>query len=664
VSDSYQNDRGPQVARQRTLPHVLALLLGIVVAALMPLSQAPAVPALDEPMVYTQPDGTTFVARQGGDEWKNWISSNDALIARGTDGFWYYAGIRAGALVPTAAQVGIDDIPAAAASTLDVPSLGGVAVPAPPLAPAPTPTPAAAPSSPQPTLVLLVQFSDRTLSTTAATWANSFFGTSGKTLRTYYDEVSYSSFYFSAASESQGTSNDGIVIVTLGYPHPNTGGSTDDRNRQIVRDALVAADSYVNFSSFDGDSSGGLSTTELHVVTMVAGYERAYSASYTPNVWGHRWSLFGTVPPPQLDGVYVAGWSYGGGYTQQGELHGTHTATIGILCHELGHDLGLPDLYDTDSSSEGIGGYGVMGSGSWGAGFLEYSGASPTHMSAWSKEYLGFSVPVIIPVDGTYVLNEASSSGYHCLKLTTSDPNQYFLIENRQLSGFDAGLYRWFSTTPGGAAGGGLAIWHIDNSMSSNQDETHKWVDVEEANEGLVGYSELDTKTYRANRYHYYYSGHVTDFDDTTTPNTRLYSGAPTPIDISAVSASASSMTCYISVGVAPVVVAFRVKNLAGTTVALIDKSGNMVLTGTITENGLPAAIPAPQFLVKDIGGAVVATIDTSGNLVLAGYVWENQSSLSPPAGSFLVKNLAGTTVAYISPAGDIYLTGTCTPAP
>jgi len=661
VSTSCQDYRVHGVARQRRATSALALLLAVAVAVLMPASYAPAVPALDEAMVYTQPDGTTFVARQGGDEWKNWVSSDEALITLGADGYWYYAAMSAGALTPTAAKVGIDKAPPAAASLSDVANLAGAVAATPRLDEAP-PGPSGAPSSPQPMLVLLVQFSDRTLSTTVSSWASSFFGGSGKTVRTYYDEISYNSFYFSAANESHGTSNDGIVVVTLPYVHPNTGSSTGDANRQVVRDALIAADSFVNFASFDTDSSGGLSTSELHVVTILAGYERSYSASYVPNVWGHRWSLFGTVPPPQLDGKYVAGWSYGGGYTQQGELHGTHMATIGILCHELGHDIGLPDLYDIDGGSEGIGGYGVMGSGSWGAASGDYSGASPTHMCGWSKEFLGFTVPVIIPVNGTYVLNETSSSGYHCLKMTTSDPNQYFLIENRQLSGFDAGLYRWFSTSPGGAGGGGLAIWHIDNSMSDNTNENHKWVDLEEANERLVGYSELDTETYRANRYHCYYSGHVTDFDDATTPNSRLYSGTSTAIDVSAVSASGASMTAYISIGVAPSTL--LIKNMSAATVATIDRSGNMVLAGTITENGSPAAAPGSQLVVKGTGGTVVATIDSSGNLVLAGYVYENQSTLSPPVRSLVIKNMSGTPVAYFSPSGDLYLKGTSTPSP
>ena len=40
--------------------------------------------------------------------------------------------------------------------------------------------------------------------------------------------------------------------------------------------------------------------------------------------------------------------------------------TIGVFVHEMGHGFwNLPDLYDTDGSSEGIGSWSLMAGGSW-----------------------------------------------------------------------------------------------------------------------------------------------------------------------------------------------------------------------------------------------------------------------------------------------------------
>ena len=161
--------------------------------------------------------------------------------------------------------------------------------------------------------------------------------------------------------------NDGIVSVTLNYAHPNPGSTIDDRNRKITRDALIAANQYVDFSQFDLNCDGVLSPTELHIIIVVAGYERSYTSTPCgPSVWGHRWGLAGSVPAPTLDGKIV-----GRSYAQFGEWHCStgnppgHEATIGIMAHELGHDLGLLDLYDTDGSSQGIGQWSIMAGGSW-----------------------------------------------------------------------------------------------------------------------------------------------------------------------------------------------------------------------------------------------------------------------------------------------------------
>ena len=64
---------------------------------------------------------------------------------------------------------------------------------------------------------------------------------------------------------------------------------------------------------------------------------------------------------------------------------------IGTFCHELGHVLGLPDLYDTsENSAAGIGVWGLMGAGNW------QRQTSPAYMSAWSRYRLGFTHPIIL----------------------------------------------------------------------------------------------------------------------------------------------------------------------------------------------------------------------------------------------------------------------------
>jgi len=76
-----------------------------------------------------------------------------------------------------------------------------------------------------------------------------------------------------------------------------------------------------------------------------------------------------------------------GDYTIEAENGG-----MGVFAHEFGHDLGLPDYYDTTYGTEnGTGFWSLMSSGSWGS-FAEdpYIGTSPMHMDAYAKQYLGW----------------------------------------------------------------------------------------------------------------------------------------------------------------------------------------------------------------------------------------------------------------------------------
>ena len=111
-------------------------------------------------------------------------------------------------------------------------------------------------------------------------------------------------------------------------------------------------------------------------------------------IWSHSWYAFsnrsgpdGQGPDFNPDGGVQIGDSdyWVGKYTIQPENGG-----VGVFAHEYGHDLGLPDLYDTSGGENGTGFWTLMSSGSWVDTGQDTIGNAPSHMGAWEKFQLGW----------------------------------------------------------------------------------------------------------------------------------------------------------------------------------------------------------------------------------------------------------------------------------
>ena len=501
----------------------MSILVWVGLAVLLSTS-AHASPAAPIKITLKQPDGKTFYARQFGDEWNNGFETSEGYTivrARGTRRWEFATKGPRGTLQPSGRMVGLESPPAVkehlrsdAVSVSRSPQVQGPALSIPN-------------TGTQKNLVILLKFPDQAaVGSTPAQWNAKFFGASNS-VKSYYQEVSYGKLNMAPAAESHGTANDGVVgWLTMSYNHPNTATSPPGTaNQQLARDAVQAANPYVNYAAFDSNSDGFLSSRELHVTVIVAGYEASYDSTCGKSVWGHRWSLSGTQQPT-VDGVVFGDAAHGGGYTEFGEWHCDHMATIGIMVHELGHDLYLPDLYDTnpaDGTSAGVGKWSVMGD-DWSALPGNYQGTSPSHFDAWSKSYEGWITPQ--RASGIQTIDQAETNataiqlrdnpnGVDWTYNNSSGTGEYFLVENRQKVGFDAAL-----------PGCGLLVWHIDETRpygsNANADETHKLVDVEEAD----GINQLDGNVNRGDAGDPYPgSTNNISFNGTSNPNSKLYNG-------------------------------------------------------------------------------------------------------------------------------------------
>jgi len=522
---------------------VHTLLLSL---ALLTLPTAFAGPAAPLELQLRQPNGYEFTAIPRGDEYASWTETADGHSIVQANGRWYYAEPDgAGGLQASPWAVGSLD-----AAALE--ALPRHLAPAPDeryrepryprrIAPANNARSAQIeavqlPHS-QPVLTILVDYSDETFTYSDASFRNLMYS-AVPGVRDFYLENSYDQFSIEPATESFDTANDGVVHVTRATTHPNQGQNLSVSRAEAV-EIITLADPYVDFASYDSDGSGMLTPDELSIVIILAGYETSYGGANapTPNVWGHvaGSSVFGL--DVNVDGKDVQYYAmFGETHATTLNLPGAHQATIGVMCHELGHlMLNLPDLYDSDGSSVGIGRWGLMGGGSW--NFTgSYSGDSPAHFSAWSKTATGFTTPLDIDTEqmGVSLPSVHASASAPRIWVDPYRAHEYFLVENRQLAGYDAGL-----------PGDGLLIWHIDERQLFNSDETHKRVDLEEAD----GLDELDSSPSDSGDTGDPWPGSTdaTNFDDTTVPDSKDYNGAATQIEVKDISASMATMMADIT---------------------------------------------------------------------------------------------------------------------
>jgi len=590
------------------------IICAVMAAAILNLSLVKgghAVPALPGEYVLQQADGSEITARQWGDEWSHgWETAEGySIVFDETRGNWTYAVSGPDGRLAASQRVAGKDPPPpgiprhlrpagdAAAGILQVKAAQGAR-----LLNRVASLPATAKIP-----VILINFSDTTTDYTAADFNTLFFGTSNKSMRDYYEEVSYGAF-----------SITGTVVGWYSTTNRHDYYGTNDADGRdmwpgdLVYEAVKAADSTLDFSAYDYD--GDCYVDVVAIVHQGTGEEVNPGST---DIWSQSGSL---------STAYSLGHSHYSSYTTEDkgttsctggyivddyiimpELFSSGNppvqSTVGIFAHEYAHSLGLPDLYDPDYSSEGIGRWGLMGAGSW--NYVTTPGDTPAHMSAWSKYFLGWVTPVQVTarlVDEPIDAADGSDDVYQFLSGSPSTGGEYFLLENRQRTAgsFDEAL-----------PGSGLAIWHIDDDINpgNNSDNTgecfphsecastHYRVALEQA-DGLWNL-EKNINTGGSGDL-YPGSSNNTSFTTGTTPDSDLYSGAVSNVRVTSISASAQTMTATLDITSYQVVSAspdsynFGPINTGGIseaeTFTITNRSSPELSTGSITVTGAHAA--------------------------------------------------------------------------
>ena len=268
-------------------------------------------------------------------------------------------------------------------------------------------------------LVIAAQFPDINSTLTIPQVKQDWFGA----VASYYHELSYGALT---------VTGDVYGWYTLPYPESHYGMdcngidssdcSTQDQSWQLAQDAASLAQKDVDFSKYDyfifihsgyGQESSGV-TNDVWSVTYMGGI---FVYTLTKSL-----TLFSVVP----------------------ELEAGGASPGGVYCLEFGHDLGLPDLYDTNTGKTILGPWELMDKGAWNG---NPAGSSPAHMTAWGKIQLGYiSGPTLATIqDGTtstYTVDptEIASNNIHAIKIPLVISSEYYLVEVRAQIGFDTAL--------------------------------------------------------------------------------------------------------------------------------------------------------------------------------------------------------------------------------
>lgn len=213
----------------------------------------------------------------------------------------------------------------------------------------------------------------------------------------------------------------------------------------------------VNFNSFDADGNGRVDcVTLIHSGYAAEIFGSDVDGATSPNrIWSHRWRLPSREYWNSGTGVVVDQYSTSPALFG---LSGSNIGRIGVIAHEIGHCIGIPDLYGTPQGN-GIGNYDFMAN-HWGFAPYQDRQLYPPIMSPWTKMLAGWLEPITISTSGTYSIAASESTEQIYRIDLNGQGNEYLLIENRQPVYFDSFLP--IDPLDPLQRRGGLAIWHID----------------------------------------------------------------------------------------------------------------------------------------------------------------------------------------------------------
>ena len=392
--------------------------IGLIAVLCVIINTLWAVPARKGGFVVSQPDGSELTVYQHGDEYFHWLTNKQGeWLSMDAEGYYRVTEALSAEQI-TAKRQAAPRRAEYKATPLNIATRG---------------------------LIILVNFKDAAFTTNKAEMDSMLTGKnytrnytykySGRTY-TVESEGSAWKYFYDASNGQYDPQFDVVGPVTVSQNMAYYGGNNSygDKNPEaMIIEACKLVDDSVDFSLYDNDNDG----IADFVYVIYAGYGEADGGAAN-TIWPHQYYIYQYL---NLDDTKI----YRYACSNEMDNYTKHHTGIGTFCHEFSHVLGLPDLYETDMNNlhdqKTLGQWSILDYGPY-----NNDGNTPPSYSAYERFFMGWLTPRLITEPENVVLedlknnNEAlliSSTDEHNLIGNDPNPTTFYLLENRQQTGWD-----------------------------------------------------------------------------------------------------------------------------------------------------------------------------------------------------------------------------------
>ncbi len=527
------------------LVYILELMVLLLVS---PPAKSAYIP--NQPYEISQPDGSTLSCFISGDEFFNWLHDAEGYtLIQSNDGFYYYAISEKGNLIPSAYKAGSANpyeleiakglkiskntyLENVKALKIDRQKSGSGLF-----------------SGTVNNLVIYIKFlGESEFSSNRQTFDELFNHGANNSVKSFYHEVSYNKLNFCSTHYPSSAMNENFSYTD---PHPrnyyepynattNPSGYTNQSDRKNREHALL--ESSINWINTYSPIAQGLNidVDGNNDVDNISFIVKGASGAWSGLLWAHQWALYSRE-------VFINGkrvWNY----TFQPESQ----ATVSVLCHEIFHTLGAPDLYHYDDNGlnlSPVSTWDLMANGS-------------CHMGAYMKwKYTDQTWIELIPeitTTGTYTLNPLTSATNNCYKIASPcSSSEYFIVEyRRNNAGYETSL-----------PGSGLIVYRINQLAEGNADGPPDEVYIYRPNGTLMsnGHSDEAFFSMQAGR---------TEINDQSNPSSFLQNGDWGGLKINNISAAGANIQFSVELSTVPSPESFIASAVTSTQISLEWQNG------------------------------------------------------------------------------------------